>query len=135
MAGKEKQRNTKQRQEVYEAVMQRSDHPGADEIYLDVRRKDEHISKGTVYRNLNLLAENGDILHSRLAGGGDRFDRTAFEHYHLICTQCGKVIDVPVDYRAEDDKTVAQATGFRIAGHRTIFEGICPDCQDRLKNV
>ena len=58
-----KQRNSKQRQLVLDAVMARCDHPTADEIYLDVRSKYDRISRGTVYRNLGILAENGNVMN------------------------------------------------------------------------
>lgn len=122
------QRNTKQRQLVLEAVRERRDHPSADQIYLDVRGKDPRISRGTVYRNLNLLEENGEILHVKVPGV-DRFDWRVDCHYHLLCTGCGAVSDVPCEYHAELDGDLAQKTGYRIARHRTIFEGLCPVCQ------
>ena len=122
------QRNTRQRQLVLEAVRAHRDHPSADQIYLDVRAADEHISRGTVYRNLNLLEQNGEILHVKVPGM-DRFDWRVDYHYHLLCTGCGAVIDVPTPYHAELDRELAGQTGYRIARHRLIFEGLCPACQ------
>jgi Fe2+ or Zn2+ uptake regulation protein len=90
--------------------------------------EDPRISRGTVYRNLNLLEENGEILHVKVPGV-DRFDWRVDCHYHLLCTGCGAVSDVPCEYHAELDGDLAQKTGYRIARHRTIFEGLCPVCQ------
>ena len=122
------QRSTRQRTLVFRAVQERRDHPSADQIYLEVRERDPKISRGTVYRNLNLLAENGDVRHVRLPGV-DRFDWRTEPHYHLLCTGCGKVCDVPVPYRAELDRALSEQTGYAIAFHRTTFEGLCPDCR------
>lgn len=122
------QRNTRQRQLVSDAVTARRDHPMADQVYQQVRAEDPHISKGTVYRNLNLLAESGEIQHVKIPGI-DRFDWRVEPHYHLLCTGCGAVIDVPLKYRAELDQAMARETGYEIAGHRTTFEGLCPDCR------
>ena len=59
-------RNTRQRQLVLDAVRARRDHPSADQIYLDVRAVDGRISRGTVYRNLSILEESGEILHVKV---------------------------------------------------------------------
>ena len=120
-------RTTRQRLQVLEAVHARKDHPTADQIYLDVRQEDGKISRGTVYRNLAELAAQGEITHARLPGA-DRYDLRQDQHYHLYCTQCGQVVDAPISYRPEDDAAVEQATGFRIARHRLVFEGLCPAC-------
>lgn len=83
-------RNTRQRKIVLEAVQEHHDHPSADQIYLEIRAKDPRISRGTVYRNLNILSGEGQITHVKVPGA-DRYDcRTDF-HYHLICTGCGAV--------------------------------------------
>lgn len=121
-------RNTKQRQTVLDTVMEHCDHPTAEEIYLDVRKKDSKISKGTVYRNLNILSENGDVNQVKVQGA-DRFDKTTCNHYHIICTKCKKVFDAPIEYAEQNDSIVEDKTGFIITKHQTMFEGICPKCQ------
>lgn len=122
------QRNTHQRQLVLDAVTARHDHPTADDIYLDVRALDSRISRGTVYRNLSVLSLNGEILHVKVPTA-DRFDCRLDLHYHLLCTECGAVCDVPLPYHGELDAELSADTGFRIVRHRTVFEGICPACQ------
>ena len=123
------QRNTQQRREVYSIVMSRCDHPDADSIYNEARQSDERISRGTVYRNLKVLSDNEDITYVRVPGS-DRFDSRLENHYHIICSICGKVIDAPVKYNFDHDQSVESETGFKIKRHRTIFEGICPECQN-----
>ena len=66
-------RNTRQRKIVLEAVQEHHDHPSADQIYLEIRAKDPRISRGTVYRNLNILSEEGQITHVKVPGA-DRYD-------------------------------------------------------------
>lgn len=123
-------RNTWQRQVVRDAVMARCDHPTADDIYLDVRAENSSISRGTVYRNLNILSESGEIGHVRVPGA-DRFDSTVTRHCHIICTGCKKVMDAPYPYDESEDKIIEEQTGYRIERHRTVFEGLCPDCQKK----
>ena len=125
------QRNTRQRQIIWKAVQARQDHPSADQIYLDVRETDDRISRGTVYRNLNQLAESGDILHVRIPGV-DRFDCRIDLHYHLLCTECGRVSDLELPYDDKLDRLTGAATGYRIQRHRTVFEGMCPECLKKI---
>lgn len=122
------ERNTKQRQLVLDAVRTHSDHPTADQIYLDARSIDGRISRGTVYRNLNLLVQKREILLVKIANA-DRFDWRLDFHYHLLCTTCGVVRDAPVDYRPELDQELVGKTDFLVYRHRAVFEGLCPGCQ------
>ena len=121
-------RNTKQRSLVLEAVKSRTDHPTADEIYLDVREKDDKISRGTVYRNLSILAEQGDISHIKVPSA-DRYDLRCDRHYHFFCTECGAVCDAPIPYKEEYDRIADEESGFHIERHRMIFEGVCSKCR------
>lgn len=120
-------RNTRQRKLVLDAVRESYTHPTADEIYSAVHERDDKISRATVYRNLNLLADEGAILSIK-APGGSRFDRTIEPHAHMICAGCGTVMDVPLPVDLTVDERVAESTGWSINSHYTIFEGLCPDC-------
>ena len=119
-------RNTRQRKLVLDAVRQSYNHPTADEIYNVVRAQDDKISRGTVYRNLNLLADAGEILSIKTPGGS-RFDRTIEPHAHIICTSCSRVIDVPLPFDAQIDAKASEQIGWHVTSHYTIFEGLCPD--------
>ena len=123
-------RYTKQRKMVYDAVQSRHDHPSADSIYLDVRRQDDKISRGTVYRNLKLLSESGDVAQVELPDA-DRFDSRTDRHYHLVCVRCGKVCDAPIDYCSEYDQKAEEESGFLITRHQTVFEGLCSECRKK----
>ena len=121
-------RNTRQRQLVLDAVCARCDHPTAEDIYRDVHEQDERVSRGTVYRNLNLLDETGAIMAVRTPGAV-RFDRRTDAHSHIVCRMCGRVVDAPLPYDEAADATVAAQTGFAVNSHSTVFEGVCPACQ------
>ena len=97
-----KQRNSKQRRIILDAVTARCDHPTADQIYLDVRAIDGKISRGTVYRNLGILSENEEITNVKVPAA-DRYDSRCDRHYHIFCTGCGRVFDAPLPYRADYD--------------------------------
>lgn len=121
-------RNTKQRTLVLDAVRSRCDHPTAEDIYQDVRAHDDRISRATVYRNLRFL-EDARSISCVKAPGGDRFDLRVDPHAHVVCTECGAVIDAALPYDRTADTTVAEDTGYQITAHSTIFQGICPACQ------
>ena len=111
-------RNTKQRKLVLDAVRQSYNHPTADEIYNVVRAQDDKISRGTVYRNLNLLADAGEILSIKTPGGS-RFDRTVEPHAHIICTSCSRVIDVPLPFDAQLDAKASEQIGWHVTCARS----------------
>ena len=122
-------RNTIQRSLVYEAVHRLQSHATAEEIYDEVVKRHPAISRGTVYRNLNRLAEDGEIRRMEIPGGPDRYDHRCHGHYHARCLQCGRVFDVEMTYLQDLEKAVTDAHGFAIQGHDIIFSGLCPECQ------
>jgi Fe2+ or Zn2+ uptake regulation protein len=86
------------------------------------------MSFGTVYRNLQILAEEGEIVCIKSDPEALRYDRRRDRHHHLYCRKCGRVFDVPLPYRARIDREAAEKSGCVIEGHRISFEGLCKDC-------
>ena len=109
-------------------VRGRRDHPTAEQIYQSVREQDAHVSRGTVYRNLNLLCDNREIYRVVMSNS-DRFDLRTDPHYHMHCLVCDSVVDVPYTYDRAYDETLEQETGYRVLCHHMVVEGVCPDCQ------
>lgn len=133
MSGRSKRaglRNTRQRQMVLDVMKEGLNHPSADEVYLKAREKDDRISRGTVYRNLRILTETGDLMLVRTRSA-DRYDITTSKHCHFICMECDRVFDAPIPYHEEYDMEVEKVTGYKIERHRTIFEGYCSDCMKK----
>lgn len=122
-------RNTRQRALVLEAVRSLHNHPTSADVYDAVREKHPSISRATVYRNLNVLTEQGEVLHIPVAGGADRYDFRCDCHYHAICRECGVVYDVEMPSE-ELLSSVRDTHGFQIEGFDIIFTGLCPDCAD-----
>ena len=120
-------RNTRQRALVLEAVRSLHNHPTSADVYDAVREKHPSISRATVYRNLNVLTEQGEVLHIPVAGGADRYDFRCDCHYHAICRECGVVYDVEMPSE-ELLSSVRDTHGFQIEGFDIIFTGLCPDC-------
>lgn len=129
-----KKRNTIQRKLVLEGVVKHGSHPTADEIYEMVSEAHPSISKGTVYRNLNLLSEEGDLRKIRVADGADRFDHNTHAHNHIKCEACGSFYDVigenadPVEELQNISNAVSAKTGFTKCRVEVVFTGICPSC-------
>ena len=124
-------RNTNQRKLILGLMTENYSHPTADEIFELARKVDSHISRGTVYRNLNFLAEKGDILKISVPDSADHFDSTIKEHYHFHCLKCGKMYDVPesVSVEMEEAANEMKLKGFLVEGHNLTFTGICPSCK------
>lgn len=122
-------RNTIQRALVLEAVQSLHEHPTSADVYEAVRSKHPSISRATVYRNLGVLADKGEVLRVEVAGGADRYDFFNEPHYHARCRQCGMIFDVDMPYRSDLTEDVIDSHGFRIEGHQIMFDGVCPACQ------
>ena len=113
---------------VSETVKKMRKHASADEIYNAISKDHPTIGRGTVYRNLQRLSEQGEIRKREIQGGADRYDFLCTDHYHVVCTKCGQVFDVDMDYMKDLEKTIKNTHGFEFTSHDIIFKGICPDC-------
>ena len=122
-------RNTTQRSLVLEAVKDLKCHATADEVYDTIVQKHPNISRGTVYRNLNLLSASGEIRKVEMPSGADRFEHQSHEHYHARCVQCGRVFDVEMEFIADLEKSIKDTHGFEFTGHDIIFKGTCLECK------
>jgi Fur family ferric uptake transcriptional regulator/Fur family peroxide stress response transcriptional regulator len=125
-------RNTKQRQIVLQQIQMHPGHFTAEEIYASIHETDPHISRGTVYRNLQLLADEEQIRRIQMPNASDCYERNLKDHDHLVCRICGKLVDVgPED--EEIDHKVGSMSHFSDVSHTFLFSGICPECQKKLK--
>lgn len=123
-------RNTIQRNMVLTAVNALANHPSADDVYKYVKKQYPDISKATVYRNLNVLAQEGTLRRICVANAADRFDHNIHRHYHLRCLKCGSFSDIDIPYMTEVDKKAALATDYVLSSHDIIFEGLCRTCKN-----
>ncbi|MDR2696238.1 MAG: transcriptional repressor [Deltaproteobacteria bacterium] len=121
------QRVTRQRTIILEELRKVVTHPTADELYHMVRRRLPRISLGTVYRNLDLLAEQGEILKIDSSGYSKRFDGNLRPHQHVHCLKCGKVADIMLPVSVPDTRHVV-LPGFTITAARLEFDGLCTAC-------
>lgn len=126
-------RNTIQKELVHNAVVSLHSHVTADEVYELIKKEHSSIGKGTVYRNLNLLAEEGMIRKVEIPDGPDRFDFTLENHYHVRCVKCSSVFDVDIDTVPDLIKKIKNKNDIKFIDYDILFKGICPECQDNIK--
>jgi Fur family peroxide stress response transcriptional regulator len=119
---------SRQRECIKNCLMNRYDHPTADTIYQDVKVIYPNISLGTVYRNLALLSETGEILKISTGDGPDRFDGDVTPHYHFLCKECGRLLDI----RTSDMIDIETLNNVDIPGvvedYSIQFRGRCSEC-------
>lgn len=112
-------------------------HVSAEDLYVELKRRGENLSLSTVYLNLGVLKQAGLVREFNGVGGEALYDSNTGPHHHLICTQCGAILDLP-------DITVADATlitllkrqaelssGWQVEEPNLDLQGVCPSCQAR----
>ena len=119
------QRYSQQRERIYKAVCATKEHPTAQMIYETLKPEMPKLSLGTVYRNLQQMAEDGRLME--LDGPVTRFDATVQPHTHLRCSRCGCVADGDLEYDVSLDRE-SIARGWQVTSHNLMFMGICPAC-------
>lgn len=130
---------SRQRNVILDIVRGSDAHPTAETVYDLAKEAIPGIGIATVYRNLNILAENGDITRINTENGKDRFDGHMDEHYHMVCSQCGEVIDL---YPAGDSsmaelrRAVNMTFGIKddnVQINSTLLTGVCNRCLGKDK--
>ncbi|WP_425411632.1 Fur family transcriptional regulator [Lacticigenium naphthae] len=122
-------RITPQRYAVLAFLIEEDSHPTADEIYRELAIKFPNMSVATVYNNLRLFTKMKLVKELKYGDSSSRFDFSSTEHYHAICSICGKIEDIY--YPGLDDVEVVahNLTGFDVDTHRLEIYGRCPSCQ------
>ncbi len=123
-------KHSKQRDCIQDFLMTRQDHPTAETVYMNIRKDFPRISLATVYRNLSLLADIGEIRKISTPDGPDRFDARIDPHVHFHCSRCGCVIDLDMEDISYLDETAGKAFAGKIEGHSILFHGLCPNCMN-----
>lgn len=130
-------KHSKKRDAILRVIRSTSSHPGAQWIYNQLKPSIPDLSLATVYRNLNLFREKGEVISLGAVGGEERFDGRVSPHPHLVCCHCGKVLDfpgsvpealkVPAGVRPGGTETMPD---FTIDYRKTVFYGFCGDCAE-----
>ena len=120
---------SRQRECIKSFLLSRYDHPTADTIYINVKKEFPNISLGTVYRNLALLTDLGEIIKST-TDGPDRFDAHVEPHSHFICRKCHGLLDIHMENEDFINAEAQKAFTGRIEGHSVQYYGVCSDCMN-----
>jgi Fur family ferric uptake transcriptional regulator len=124
-------RLTRQRKIIIETLAEMDTHPTADEFFTVIRKRLPSISLGSVYRNLEVLADAGHILKLELGGNAKRFDGRTKPHAHVRCPECGGVRDLWLEeiekVRRKLDRLVS--TSHTFDGYRLELIGPCGLCR------
>ena len=123
-------RSTVQRQLVLETV-HKLHHPTAEDVYGMIIKDHPNISKATVYRNLNLLADMGKVKRVQLLDAAVRFDGTTTGHYHAQCRKCGHVLDVMEELSLIGQGDTLVQLGFTVEDREVLVRGMCAVCREK----
>ncbi len=137
-------RMTLPRQAIMETLSNTTEHLSAEEIYLRVRRKYPGIGLTTVYRTLDILVNMDLIFKFDFGDGRARYELSEASsgakphHHHLVCTDCGRVIDYTefiddeIELIKNTQKKLSEKYNFKITNHIIQFYGICDKCQQKM---
>lgn len=126
-------RNTIQKDLVRNTVYEMRRHVTANEVYEFIKEAYPTIGKGTVYRNLDILVEEGALRKVEVPDGPNRFDFTLKNHYHVRCVKCGEVSDVDMDQIPDLLERIHNTHGIEFVDYDISFKGICPKCREKVK--
>jgi Fe2+ or Zn2+ uptake regulation protein len=125
---------TPQRQAIFRVLHGEPAHPSAEWVHEAVSQSMPTISLRTVYQTLNDLAAMGEVQALDLGTGSARFDPNLDAHHHLVCDECGRVVDVYADASAVRVPG-GQRHGFTISSTEVVFRGTCPTCKRKEVNA
>jgi Fur family ferric uptake transcriptional regulator len=128
-------KHSRQRELVAEVFFATSGHVPVEVLVQQVRRADPRVSVATVYRTMKLLAECGLAVPRQFGGGQTRYEPAAGRphHDHLICTECGEIIEFANSRIEALQERVAARHGYEVASHKLEIYGRCAGCQRRSR--
>jgi len=126
---------TIQRRVILQALADRDDHPTADQILRQVRKRLPEVSRTTVYRVLDTLVDLGLAVKICSPGKGARFDPRTDRHHHLVCLQCEKVMDFEAPKLNGLPLPDTRTRAFDILDYSIHFRGLCADCKGQSRNA
>ncbi|MBP3703814.1 MAG: transcriptional repressor [Lachnospiraceae bacterium] len=122
---------SRQREAILSFLHSTKEHPTAEAVYEYVKKEYPRISLGTVYRNLNLLVECGEVRKLNCGDGFEHFDGDTSPHYHFLCNECGHILDLEVKGLERMNTVAAENFDGTIQGHKTYFYGTCSKCKKK----
>src|ERR1044072_2183504 len=124
------QKLTPQREAVFQVIVDREDHPTANEIFEAARQRLPSISYATVYNSLRYLKEAGLVQEIRFGDSASRYDGITDRHDHAICNECGKLVYFDLPQTAELMQAAARKSHFKPESVHLTLRGLCADCRE-----
>lgn len=122
---------TKQRRTVLKIFLECKNHLSVEELYNIVLKTEPKIGLATVYRTLALLTKSGLALEMDFGDGQKRYESSyrSFHHDHMVCTECGKILEFNHPLIEKYQEEVAKQKNFKITSHKLDLFGLCQDCK------
>jgi Fur family ferric uptake transcriptional regulator len=123
---------TEQREIVLSILIHADDHLSAEDVYNEIKIKhtESNIGIATVYRALSFLEEVDLIASITFGSDGKKYESNSKSHHdHLICTECGKIVEFLDDEIEKRQERIGKKNKFKITNHSMQLYGICSDCQ------
>lgn len=127
-------RYSKQRENIKKGLEKFCIHPTAEELYLELKPQNPTLSLATVYRNLNQLADIEEIKKIEGLSGQVHYDHNNSEHFHMICVNCLKIIDLPAELAESLKKILNKQSEFEILSYDIAVKGLCIKCKEKGQN-
>jgi Fur family peroxide stress response transcriptional regulator len=138
MSLRKERKHSAKRDAILKVIQSTAEHPSAQWVYDKLKPHIPNLSLGTVYRNINIFLHEGLVTSVGVVDGEERFDGVVEPHPHLVCSRCGRVMDLPCP-----ETHIAQAAGltgprppdspesggFVVDYRKTVFYGLCGDCR------
>ncbi|UCD38164.1 MAG: transcriptional repressor [Fidelibacterota bacterium] len=125
-------RITSQRMAILEEILHSDQHRECDDIYSSLRAKHVSVSRATVYRTLDLLEQVGFVRKMDIGDGRFRYENKLKQphHDHIICLQCGKIVEFIDPHIEQRQATISKDHGFELLRHNHQLFGLCERCRD-----
>lgn len=129
---------TTQRNMVYDVLCEnKNKHLSTEEVYELIKNINPKIGIATIYRTLQLFEEIGLVYKHNFDDGCSRYEilsengNEVHQHHHLVCKNCGKIIEVKEDLMNSLEEIIEKQYNFEILNHEVKFTGICSQCRDK----
>lgn len=124
------QKYSRQREALIQLLKSVTNHPSAEWLHEELKKEFPSIGIATVYRNLSLLSQSGEILKIEVGSGKEHYDGDTRNHYHFFCNMCHSIYDVEMEYEKGIDLSAEKLMDAEIDSHSLVFYGTCRECRN-----
>lgn len=125
-------RTTPQRQHVYKVLLEKKDHPTAEEVFIRAKGGMPEISMATVYNCLDALVSCGLVRQVNQDRSATRFCSNMQPHHHFYCDECGAAHDIDRENET-NEPPVSMPRGFKPTRYEVTIRGLCPECAAKAR--